>query len=254
MLGNIENWQPSSGSRQDFRHFTNSETLGEFRYPRILANPTTFENCERQQSARRALILDIILLTTQKSLIFRIRDTSDALAWSQFVEIYGPLVYRYGRSRGLQDADAADLSQTVLTEVAQCIDRFNYDTRLGRFRNWLIVIARYKLSHFRKKETRLRGSGDTKAMTLLEEQTSHDELSEKWEAEYRDHLFRWASEQVRNEVEDQTWRAFWRTTVDQQAPSKVARELGMKVGTVYVAKSRVLLRMREKVAEVDEDA
>ena len=192
------------------------------------------------------------MLTTQKSLILRIRDVSDADAWSHFVEIYGPLVYRYGRRQGLQDADAADLSQTVLTEVAHCIDRFDYDAAIGRFRNWLMVIARYKLSRLSKKQARHSGSGDTQMLNLLEQHPAGDDFAEKWESEYRDHLFRWAAEQVRHEVEEGTWLAFWRTAVENRSPADVAEELGIKVGTVYVAKSRVLLRIRDKIATVDE--
>lgn len=192
------------------------------------------------------------LLTTQKSLILRIRDVSDAEAWSHFVEIYGPLIYRYARRQGVQDADAADLSQTVLTEVARCIDRFDYDATLGRFRNWLMVIARYKLSRLAHKQARHAGSGDTRMLTLLEQQPSADELSEKWESDYQSHLFRWAADQVRDEVTEPTWQAFWQTAVENRSPTEVAKNLDMKVGTIYVAKSRVLLRIRDKIAAVDD--
>ena len=192
------------------------------------------------------------MLTTQKSLIFRIRDAGDTDAWTHFVEIYGPLIYRYGRRRGLQDADAADLSQAVLTEVATCVHRFNYDAELGRFRNWLLVIARYKVSRQLQKLARCTGSGDSQMVAQLEQQPVEDATDEKWETEYREHLFRWAAGQVRDEVEAPTWMAFWKTAVENKTPAEVAKELGMKVGTIYVAKSRVLLRIREKIATVDE--
>ena len=193
------------------------------------------------------------MLTTQKSLIFRIRNGCDAEAWAHFVDIYGPLIYRYGRRKGLQDADAADLSQTVLTEVAQCIGRFNYDATLGRFRNWLLVIARYKLSRLSQRQARHTGNGDTRTLAMLDQWPAEDELAKTWNAEYQDHLFRWAADQVRDEVEESTWLAFWNTAVENQTPAEVAQQLGMKVGTVYVAKSRVLLRIRDKIATVDDE-
>lgn len=192
------------------------------------------------------------MLTTRKSLIFRIRDANDADAWSNFVEIYGPLVYRYGRRRGLQDADATDLSQAVLTEVAQCIGRFAYDAKLGRFRNWLMVIARYKLSRMLKRANDHIGSGDTRILQLLDQQPTNDDLNERWEAEYQEHLFRWAADKVRQEIEEKTWLAFWYTAVENRKPNDVAESLGLKVGSVYVAKSRVLLRIKDKIASVDE--
>lgn len=194
------------------------------------------------------------LLTTKKTLIFRIRDPSDSEAWERFVEIYGPLVYRFGRRKGLQDADATDLSQTVLTEVAQCIDRFQYDASVGRFRNWLMVIARYKLSRLVKKQSRHTGSGDTRVLAMLDAQPADDEFERHWNAEYQDHLFRWAAEQVKQEVEERTWRAFWLTAVENKSPSEVAAELGVSISRIYLAKSRVLLRIRRKVLAVDESA
>ena len=216
-------------------------------------SPLRFFSCWKTETLKKQVVAGRIrLLTTQKSLICRIRDSSDVDAWSHFVDIYGPLIYRYGRRRGLQDADAADLSQTVLTEVAHCIDRFQYDATLGRFRNWLMVIARYKLSRLSQKQSRHAGRGDSQVQNLLEQQPAQDEFSEKWDAEYREHLFHWAAEQVRNEVEPSTWDAFWKTAVESKSPSEVAQSLGMKVGSVYVAKSRVLLRIRDKIAAVDD--
>lgn len=192
------------------------------------------------------------LQTTRKSLIVRIRDVEDSHAWSEFVEIYGPLIYRFGRGRGLQDSDAADLSQTVLMEVARCIDRFEYDARLGRFRNWLLVIARAKLSNLVAKRARLKEDGDSTAFRILNEQTADDELADQWQREYREHLFHWAAQSVRGQVEEPTWNAFWQTAVEGKSAEHVASQLGLKVGSVYVAKSRVLVRIRAKIAKVDD--
>ncbi|MEM8945602.1 MAG: sigma-70 family RNA polymerase sigma factor [Planctomycetota bacterium] len=192
------------------------------------------------------------MFTTKNSLIFRIRDSSDRDAWSHFVDIYGPLVYRYGRRRGLQDADAADLSQTVLTEVSHCIDRFDYDPALGRFRNWLMVIARYKLSALTRDRSKQIGTSAALTHDRLDQQPAADEFSTLWEAEYQNYLFRWAANLVRDEIEERTWQAFWRTAVENKTSSDVATELGMRVGTVYAAKCRVILRIRQKIAEVDD--
>ena len=103
--------------------------------------------------------------TTQVTLLMRLRQDDDALAWSQFVDIYGPLLYRFGRRRGLQDADAADLTQDVMREVARCIGRFEYDPSIGRFRDWLFLVAQRRLSNlFRVAGRQAAGSGDTKML------------------------------------------------------------------------------------------
>ena len=77
---------------------------------------------------------------TSPSLLIRIRDSEDVTAWNRFVDIYAPLIHDYGRRRGLQDADAADLAQEVLQAVAKSADRFDYDTRKGSFRGWYLQI------------------------------------------------------------------------------------------------------------------
>lgn len=176
----------------------------------------------------------------------------DAHAWSNFVDIYGPLLYRYARKHGLGDADSADLAQLVLIEVARCIGRFEYEARTGRFRTWLMRIARSKLSDVFRRKKRLVADGGSANLRILSEQPMPDSSENDWLFQYQEHLFYWAADRVRCEVEPATWQAFWKTAVENQPVSEVASELEMKVGTVYVAKSRVLSRIRDKISEVDE--
>src|SRR5206468_7504245 len=111
--------------------------------------------------------------TTQPSLLVRIRDARDAEAWQQFVGVYAPLVYGYGRRRGLQDSDAADLTQEVLRSVAMAAGRFEYDPERGTFRGWLFTVLRHKLHNFRASRRRhCQGSGDPDVQGRLEEQAA----------------------------------------------------------------------------------
>ncbi|MEM6778908.1 MAG: sigma-70 family RNA polymerase sigma factor [Planctomycetota bacterium] len=190
--------------------------------------------------------------STRVSLVTRLGDHEDHDAWAQFVDIYGPLIYRYGRRRGLQDSDAADLAQDVLREVSQAIVKFQYDPAIGRFRNWLFLIARRVLSRrFRNRDRSFRGSGDTASLQQLQE-LPDPHAEDLWEVEYRKHLFQWASEQVRSEFSENTWAAFWRTAVEGDSPADVAGALGLRVGSIYVARNRVMRRLRQRIAQVDE--
>ena len=192
-------------------------------------------------------------ITTHLSLLLRIRDSSDAEAWSTFVRIYGPIVHRFGRSKGLQDADAADLVQDVLREVARSIGRFDYDPDVGKFRSWLFTVAQFTLNRMRKAQSRqVAGTGDSDALRRLHnQQDANAQPDAFWESEYQKSLFAWAAEQVRPKVEARTWQAFWKTAVEGQSPDDVAEELAMNVGSVYVAKNRILSRMRDLVRRVD---
>lgn len=186
---------------------------------------------------------------TRPSLLVRIRDAGDQEAWRQFVEIYAPLVYGFARKRGLQDADAADLTQDVLRSVAAAAGRLEYDPRRGSFRSWLYTIARNKLHDFRTSpKRRWQGSGDSDAQDRLEEQPAPQEDVADWDREYEQRVFAWAAEQVRGGFTEGTWQAFWQTAVDGRTPKETARALGMSVGAVYIARSRVLARLKEQIA------
>jgi RNA polymerase sigma-70 factor (ECF subfamily) len=189
---------------------------------------------------------------TRPSLLVRIRDARDGQAWSQFVALYAPLVYGYARKRGLQDADAADLTQDVLRAVAGAAERLAYDPKRGSFRGWLFTIVRNKLRDFMDACKRQgQGSGDTGAHKLLEQHAAPDE--DVWEREYQQRIFAWAAEQIRGEFQDTTWQAFWQTAVEGKSGKEVARALGMTVAAVYLAKSRVLARLKEQIQQVQDE-
>jgi RNA polymerase sigma factor (sigma-70 family) len=192
---------------------------------------------------------------TRRSLIVKLRDPADTEAWGEFVAIYEPLIYRLARRKGLQDADARDLCQEVFRTVAQAIGRWDLDPARGRFRGWLSRIARNLLVNFlTRRPYRLRGSGSTSIQDLLEAQPAADpSATALFEAEYRRRLFRWAAEEVRGEFAPTTWQAFWRTAVEGRPPADVAVELGLSVGAVYIARSRVLARLRRRIEDQGEE-
>jgi RNA polymerase sigma-70 factor (ECF subfamily) len=189
---------------------------------------------------------------TRPSLLVRIRDAGDRTAWEQFVEIYAPLVYRFARKRGLQDADAADLTQDVLQAVARASRRLEYDPERGTFRGWLFTVARNKLHNFLARRQRLPQADDgADVQRLLDAQPAREaDEAALWEREYEQRLFDWAAEQVRDDFQESTWQAFWRTAVEGEGAREVAAALGTSIGAVYVAKSRVLARLRERIQEV----
>ena len=108
---------------------------------------------------------------TRPSLLIRLRDPQDERAWAEFLEIYTPLVYRLARQKGLQDADAADLTQEVFRAVAAAIDRWDPDPARGSFRGWLFRIARNLfINALAAQQRQPRGTGDTDFNRLLAEQ------------------------------------------------------------------------------------
>jgi RNA polymerase sigma-70 factor (ECF subfamily) len=189
--------------------------------------------------------------TTRPSLVLRIRDPRDRDAWRQFVEVYAPLVYRFARRCRLQDADAAEVTQDVLKAVARACRRFDYDPRRGSFRSWLFAVVRSKLSDFRAREDRPdRATGDADNLDQL---PARDDAEAVWEREYERRLFDWAAERVRPDFSESSWRAFWLTAVEGQSGKEVAAALGLSAGAVYIAKSRILARLKEQIRHLHED-
>ena len=192
--------------------------------------------------------------STRVSLLIRLKDAADSDAWAQFVDIYSPLIFAFARRCHLQDSDAADLVQEVMSEVSQSIQRFEYNPQLGKFRSWLYKIAKRTISRSQKKQAKQpKGTGDTRAINLLNNQPDqHNELEQYWDHEYQQQLIRWAAQQIRDQFKESTWQAFWLTSVEERAPQEVAQEIGLSVGAIYVAKSRVMKRLAEKIREIDD--
>jgi RNA polymerase sigma-70 factor (ECF subfamily) len=187
--------------------------------------------------------------TTRPSLLARIRDRRDRQAWAEFVDLYAPLVYGFARKQGLQDADAADVTQDVLRAVARSAPRLNYDPRRGSFRGWLFTVVRNELRDFAAaRRRRAPASGDSDVRRLIEQAPAREEDQEDlWTREYERRLFTRAAEMVRREVQPSTWEAFWRTAVEGQSGQGAARALGLSTAAVYLAKRRVMLRLKEEV-------
>jgi RNA polymerase sigma-70 factor (ECF subfamily) len=188
---------------------------------------------------------------TRPSLLLRVRDLNDEVAWSQFVEIYTPLVFGYCRGRGLQEGDAADVAQETMRAVAKAIVKFEYDPQRGKFRNWLLTVARSKLHNFLAQ---LQRQPELPGQTTLQHKIDRASAAAEecsWDAEYYRAIFNWAAERIRGEFQVSTWQAFWQTTIDERDGKQVAQALGLSVGAVYVAKSRVIARLKEEIQSVD---
>ena len=191
-------------------------------------------------------------LHTRQTLLLKIRDADDSRSWSEFVEIYTPLLYNYFMARGLNDADAADLGQEVMRSVAKAIARFDYDPEKGTFRSWLYTIARNHLNNFFNKRARQPlGSGRTTLLNVVNQIEDEDaNMEAHWELEHRQRMFEWAAEQIRGNYETHSWEAFERIALRQEDAATVAESLNMKLGAVYVAKSRITAKLRELIESV----
>ncbi|MCI0360581.1 MAG: sigma-70 family RNA polymerase sigma factor [Planctomycetaceae bacterium] len=190
--------------------------------------------------------------TTRYSLLLRIADPQNHAAWIEFLGIYEPLVYQLARRKGLQDADARDLCQEVFRAVAGAARRWTPDPDRGSFRGWLYRIASNRLvNSLRYQQRHGRAAGGSDIQRLLEVQPDGpDGDTQEIDTEYRRRLFQLAARSIEHDFSRSTWQAFWQTAVLSRDVASVAAELGLSAGAVYIARSRVLSRLRRRVQEL----
>ncbi len=184
---------------------------------------------------------------TRLSLLVRMKNARDDDAWGDFMAVYEPVIYAMTRRRGLQDADAREIVQEVLLAVSQSIE--NFDTSAdGTFRGWLSRITRNatidRLRRLAARRESVDGSGVAKQ---LDHQAAMQLIETEFDTDRRRQLFRWAAAQVRQRTGETNWMAFWKSSVDGEPIASVARDLGIDEGAVYVARCRIIRRIRELV-------
>jgi RNA polymerase sigma-70 factor (ECF subfamily) len=186
---------------------------------------------------------DSSMHTTPASLLERLRRTGEQAAWEQFVKLYSPLLLHWARRLGLKEPDARDLVQDVFAILVERLPEFRYD-RQKRFRGWLWTVT---VNKWRERQRRHAAARREVGDAGLSELSVPDTMSEVDEAEYRQFLTRRAVQLMRADFQPATWRAFWECAVESRAAADVARELGITENAVYLAKARVLRRLRKEL-------
>lgn len=190
---------------------------------------------------------------TRASLILRLQNADDVAAWDEFVAVYSPAIFRVTRKRGLQTADAENVVQQVFWAVSNSLSNWLEREDRGSFRSWLLRIARNEtVDLLTRRGTRPLGQDGSSAERLLANLPEPDQLSGELNLEYERSVFRWASAQVRGVVNDQTWEAFWLSSIEGLPVNEVAERLSIRPGNVYLSRSRVMARIKELVAKFEE--
>ena len=176
---------------------------------------------------------------TPASLLHRLRTAPDGVAWERFVEIYGPLLYRWLRQYGLQHHDACDIGQDVLVTVISEIPKLHYDRERGSFRGWIRTIMSNRLHGFwRTRRTQTAGWAVGDLDQRLDELADSDSgVARRWNEEHDGHVLGQVLALLKAVFEPVTWQAFWSTVVGGEKPAAVAATLGASRNAVYLAKS-----------------
>jgi RNA polymerase sigma factor (sigma-70 family) len=197
---------------------------------------------------------------TRASLIERVRNNNDSVAWSEFDTIYRPILVSYVRKRGVSEHDAADVVQDVFSRLVPALAEFEFDAQRGRFRTWLWRVTHNALADWgRRRTVRARaerewieqewaGQGDGDVHQPADGARSDD----AWDDIYRRRILEVVTERVRATTQPVTWACFEGRILDGRPAAEIAAESGVSVNAVYVNASRVLARVREECESFQE--
>ncbi len=190
--------------------------------------------------------------TTSLSLLARWQQ-NEKDAWDRVTYLYYPLVYSWCRHRGLQPEDARDVTQEVFRALTRNTSRFQSKEGKNSFRGWLWGVTKNELKmYWRARAKHPQPIGGSDAREQLFHLTSSDErqLDEPETDADQAVIARRAMELIQTEFEPATWQAFWKAAVDGRPAREIADDLQMTTNAVYLAKSRVLKRLRTEFEDL----
>jgi RNA polymerase sigma-70 factor (ECF subfamily) len=183
---------------------------------------------------------------TRQSLLLR-AQAGEENAWKDLTELYRPLILAWLNRQGVPAGDLEDLSQEVLLSVVKHLPAFQHSGHRGAFRSWLrTIVCSRTTDYWRALDavTPAGGSGATAALQQIADPDS--ELNRQWDEEHDRYVLHCLLDLVEEEFEPITLKAFRRLAIEGASGADAAQELGLSVAAVYVAKSRVLARIRQE--------
>ena len=191
-------------------------------------------------------------LQTSATLLGKLRNQpTDQEAWSEFVDRYGATIYGWCRRWNLQDADARDVTQAVLATLCVKMRTFSYDPALS-FRGWLRTLTHHTWSDLAaRRRPFLTGSANGEGADWLQSVEARNDLMEVLNEQFDHEVLDEAIVRVRLRVEPHTWEAFRLTAFEGLAGTAVADQLGIKVATVFKAKSKVQRMLRAEIRHLE---
>ena len=189
---------------------------------------------------------------THASFLIRLRDRSDKVSWPEFQKRYGHMLYRFARSRGARHADAEDVVQDVQMQLFKAIDGFVYDGRKGRFRSYLRAAVLHALGRRAGVEKRQPAHLDPETFDYVTAATEAP-ADDAWTLEWKLQRLRSAVQRVAGEFDPTVLKAFEMHVLAGRTAAETAACVGLSQWGVYRAKSRVLKRVKEELAHLEQE-
>jgi RNA polymerase sigma-70 factor (ECF subfamily) len=197
------------------------------------------------------------LIATRRSLVDRLANWDDQRNWQEFFDTYWKLIYSTARKSGLTDEEAQDVVQETIITVAKKIDKLRYDPAIGSFKGWLLHITRWRIvDQFRKREpgnVKVLHSSDDRFTATIERLPDANavDLDALWEREWQENLFAAAIARVKRKVDPKQFQIFDCYVRKEWPAQKVAAELRVNIGRVYLARHRVSAALKKEVKALE---
>jgi RNA polymerase sigma factor (sigma-70 family) len=196
-------------------------------------------------------------LATRRSLVDRLADWGDQKRWQEFFDTYWKLIYSAARKSGLSEAEAQEAVQETVITVAKNIGKLKYDPAIGSFKGWLLQITRWRIAdQFRKRQPgegkRARGVDDRVTATIERVADSRAaDLDALWEKEWQQNLFEAAIARVKKKIDPKQFQVFDCYVRKEWPAQKVAAQLRVSIGQVYLARHRVSALLKKEIKALE---
>ena len=188
---------------------------------------------------------------TRLSLLKRLQNGQDETAWAEFHEIYRPVLARMVAAAGLPANDQQDVVQEIWIAIYKGIEKYVPRAHSFAFRGWLAKISRNTAINYLSRKIPQRTESLQDGALLTDRNSTKQMLHEQWDREYQRQVLQWAALRVASRVSESTFNAFWRTVVENENAEKVAKELGMTTGALYVSRGRIMATLKREVESRD---
>ena len=191
--------------------------------------------------------------TTRISLILRLRQAQDAEAWEEFVELYMPVIQRIASRLGLHSSDAEDPCQEVLIRLSSAVEKWNPGQSGATFKGWLYRVARNTLINYVKAQSVRRSRHARYVDSQRWSTRDNDDADSHFDLEFARQVFVVAANRIKSEFLPGNWSAFWLTYAEQVPIAEAAQRLGIQKSHVYIARCRIVGRLKAEVARMTSD-
>jgi RNA polymerase sigma-70 factor (ECF subfamily) len=198
------------------------------------------------------------LVSTRYSLLSRLKDWGDQESWGVFFDTYWRLIYSVALKAGLRPTEAEEVVQETIICVAQNIQKFKRDRRLGSFKGWLCHLTRWRIAdQLRKRTGLLRGEAEGAGRTYVPLEAIPDPADDggtpEWAEEWQAHLMKAATQRVKQRVKEEQYQLFDLYVLKQWPIARIRQTVGVSAAQVYLAKHRITRLLRKEVSRLEKE-